>query len=325
MLIAGAGMFGVLLFLNFYMQQNLGFSPVRTGLAFLPMVALTMAGNNVSAMVLMPRTGPRPLVAAGMLLAGGGGAWLTQLGAHSGYATGILPAVLLVGAGLGLIFAPVVTTGTSAVPPADTGVASATVNAGNQLGGSIGTSLLNTIFAGAITAYVAAHAGPATFTARPAPALITAAQLHAYHTRVLVGRRHLRRRRRHRRRSSCAPARCPSQPVHLTGAAQPGRAGAPAGGRAQPGELRARTCRAHDRTGGAAPLRPACAPAPAGGHRHRRPEAIDSASRPASPRSRTPAAVVVQRAPDSMEGRDDDQPGDPCLADSPHSRRQSCR
>jgi Major Facilitator Superfamily len=183
MLIAGAGMFGVLLFLNFYMQQNLAFSPVRTGLAFLPMVALTMAGNNISAMVLMPRTGPRPLVAAGMLLAGGGGLWLTQLGAHSGYATCILPAVLLVGAGLGLIFAPVVTTGTSAVPPADTGVASATVNAGNQLGGSIGTSLLNTIFAGAITAYIAAHTGPATFTrGRPAPALITAAQLHAYHT-----------------------------------------------------------------------------------------------------------------------------------------------
>jgi MFS family permease len=177
MLIAGAGLFGILLFLNYYLQQNLGFSPVRTGLAFLPMVALTMIGNTVSATVLMPRTGPRPLVTFGMLLAGGGGVWLARIGVHSSYATAILPAVLFVGAGLGLIFAPVVAAGTSGVPPRDTGVASATVNAGNQVGGWIGTSLLNTIFAGAVTGYIAARA-----VGRPSPDLIALAQVHGYTT-----------------------------------------------------------------------------------------------------------------------------------------------
>jgi EmrB/QacA subfamily drug resistance transporter len=106
MLVAGAGMFGVLLFLNFYMRQSLGYSPVVTGLAFPPMVALIMTLNNVSTVVLMPRTGPRPLVAVGMLLGAAAAAWLTRIGVHSGYATAILPAVLLIGAGLGLIFAP---------------------------------------------------------------------------------------------------------------------------------------------------------------------------------------------------------------------------
>ncbi len=181
MLIAGAGMFGVMLFLNYYMQQNLGFSPVRTGLAFLPMVVLTMALNNVSAMRLMPKFGPRPLVALGMLLAAGGAAYLTMIGVHSHYDGAILPAVLLVGAGLGLIFAPVVTTGTSGVPWQDTGVASATVNTGNQLGGSIGTSLLNTLFAGAVTAYISAHPGPAAFVrGRPSAQLLSAAAVHGY-------------------------------------------------------------------------------------------------------------------------------------------------
>jgi EmrB/QacA subfamily drug resistance transporter len=183
MLVAGAGLFGIMLFLNYYMQQNLGFSPVRTGLAFLPMVALTMTLNNVSAMALMPRVGPRPLVALGMLLAAGGGGWLTRLGTHSSYVSGILPAVLLIGAGLGLIYAPVATTGTSGVPWRDTGIASATVNTGNQIGGSIGTSLLNTIFAGAVTTYIAGHVGPATFAGgRPSPQLTSQALIHGYTT-----------------------------------------------------------------------------------------------------------------------------------------------
>ena len=175
MLIAGAGMFGILLFANYYMQQNLGYSPVITGLAFLPMVAMLMVVTNLANVVLMPRTGPRPLVAAGMLLGGAAAALLTRLGVHSSYAAGLLPSILLLGAGLGFIFAPVADTGTSGVPPRDTGVASATVNTGNQLGGSIGTSLLNTIFAGAITAYIAANAH-----GRPGPHLLTLAAVHGY-------------------------------------------------------------------------------------------------------------------------------------------------
>jgi predicted MFS family arabinose efflux permease len=150
MLIAAVGMFGLFLFLTYYLQQTLGFSPVITGVAFLPMVACIMASSITCNIVLMPRTGPRPLVPAGMLLAAGGLALLTRIGVHSSYATAVLPSLLMMGLGLGLVFAPVFNTGTFGVPPADAGVASATVNTGQQLGGSIGTSLLNTIFASAV-------------------------------------------------------------------------------------------------------------------------------------------------------------------------------
>jgi EmrB/QacA subfamily drug resistance transporter len=175
MLLSGAGMFGILLFVNYYLQQNVGYSPVVTGLAFLPMVAMIMVFTNLANVVLMPRTGPKPLVVTGMLLGGTAAALLTRLGVHSSYAADILPSILLIGAGLGFIFAPVADTGTAGVPPRDAGVASATVNTGNQLGGSIGTSLLNTIFAGAITAYIAANAH-----GRPTPRLIAQAQVHGY-------------------------------------------------------------------------------------------------------------------------------------------------
>lgn len=178
-LVSGAGLFGVMLFLNYYMQQDLHFSPVKTGLAFLPMVVTTMLFTNVANVGLMPRTGPRPLVAFGMLLAGTGGALLTGLGLHTNYAGGILPSVLLVGAGLGFIFAPAADTGTAGVPWNDTGVASATINTGNQLGGSIGTSLLNTIFASAVTTYMVTHtprhSGPTSHVA-------SLAALHGYTT-----------------------------------------------------------------------------------------------------------------------------------------------
>jgi len=175
MLFAGAGMFGILLFLNYYMQQSLGYSPVITGLAFLPMVALVMMVGQLANVVLMPRTGPRPLIAAGMLLGGTSAALLTRLGPHSPYAGYILPSVLLIGAGLGFIFAPSADTGTAGVPFRDTGVASATVNTGNQLGGSIGTSLLNTIFATAIATWIAANV-----RGRPGPLQLAQAALHGY-------------------------------------------------------------------------------------------------------------------------------------------------
>jgi predicted MFS family arabinose efflux permease len=175
MLFAGAGMFGILLFLNYYMQQNLGYSPVITGLAFLPMVAMVVVVGQLANVGLMPRTGPRPLIAAGMLLGGTSAALLTRLGPHSGYPGYILPSVLLIGAGLGFIFAPSADTGTAGVPPRDTGVASATVNTGNQLGGSIGTSLLNTIFASAIATWIAANV-----RGRPGPHQLAAAALHGY-------------------------------------------------------------------------------------------------------------------------------------------------
>jgi len=118
-----------------------------------------------------------------MLLAAGGLAWLTGIGVHSSYASAVLPALLIIGAGLGLVFAPVFNTGTFGVAPRDAGVASATVNTGQQLGGSIGTSLLNTIFASTVAAYLAAHLSPTTQVhGRPSPQLTAQALIHGYTT-----------------------------------------------------------------------------------------------------------------------------------------------
>ena len=90
MLIAATGMFGIFLFLTYYLQQTLGFTPAITGVAFLPMVACLMAASITSNVVLMPRTGPRPLAPAGLLLAAIGLVLLTRIGVHSSYATAVL-------------------------------------------------------------------------------------------------------------------------------------------------------------------------------------------------------------------------------------------
>jgi len=171
-LIAGAGMFGIFLFLTYSLQQTLGFSPVTTGVAFLPMVACIMVCANVANIVLLPRIGPRLLVAPGMLAAAAGLAWLTRIGVHSSYLTSVLPPLLVSAAGIGFIVSPSMNTGTSGVAASDAGVASALVNTGQQVGGSIGTSLLNTMAAGAAAAYLTANLGPRTVVdGHPVPAL----------------------------------------------------------------------------------------------------------------------------------------------------------
>jgi EmrB/QacA subfamily drug resistance transporter len=156
-LIAGAGMFGIFLFVTYYLQDTLHYSPVITGVAFLPMVACIAFASNLSNIVLMPRIGPKLIIFSGLLLASVGMTLFTRIGLHSGYAATILPALMVTGLGLGLMFSTAFNTGTYGVAPQDAGVASATVNTGQQLGGSIGTSLLNTIFASAAASYAASH------------------------------------------------------------------------------------------------------------------------------------------------------------------------
>ena len=180
MLIASAGLFGIFLFLTYYLQQTLGYSPLVTGVAFLPISGGLILASNLSTIVLMPRTGPKPLVGLGMLAAAGGAAWLAQLGPHTGYAAGVLGPIILASVGLGLVIAPVINTGTFGVAPQDAGVASATVTVGQQLGASVGTSLLNTIFASAVAAYITAHLAAARLTGRPA--LTGLALTHGYDT-----------------------------------------------------------------------------------------------------------------------------------------------
>ena len=183
MLIVGAGMFGIFLFLIYYMQQTLGYSPVLSGTAFLPMIAMVVVSANLSNVVLLPRFGPRPLVTAGMLLAAGSLVWLTRIGVHSGYASAVLGPLIGAGLGLGFTIAPSMNTGTFGVDPQDAGVASATLNTGQQVGGSIGTSLLNTIFASAVAHYLTSHLSPATLVhGHPAPSLTGMSLIHGYTT-----------------------------------------------------------------------------------------------------------------------------------------------
>jgi EmrB/QacA subfamily drug resistance transporter len=166
--VLGAGMFGVFLFLTYYLQQTLGYSPLTTGLAFLPLTCALLITAGVASTRVLPRTGPRPLFAVGMALAAVGLALLAQLGVHASYATQVLPGLILVGGGLGLVFPPAINIATLGVNAADAGVASALVNTAPQVGGSIGTALLSTLAASATSSYVTGTHASANLVARAA-------------------------------------------------------------------------------------------------------------------------------------------------------------
>jgi EmrB/QacA subfamily drug resistance transporter len=186
-LVAGAAMFGIFLFLTYYLQTVRHYSPLVTGVAFLPMILALVLFAQLSNVVLMPRIGPKALVGGGMLIAAAGMAWLTRIGVHTSYAATVLGPLMVTGAGLGLTIPSAINTGTFGVQPSDAGVASATVSTGQQLGGSIGTALLNTIATSAVAAYIVGVAAshPAA-AAHPSPAAIravlAAAAVHGYTT-----------------------------------------------------------------------------------------------------------------------------------------------
>ena len=182
-LVVGAALFGLFLFLTYYLQTILGFSPVRTGVAFLPTIVMLIVFGQLSNIVLMPRIGPKPLVAIGLLTAAAGMAWLTGIGVHTSYVSAVLGPLLIMGIGLGTAVPSAINTGTFGVQQHDAGVASATINVGQQLGGSIGTALLNTIATSAAAAYVASHLTPAVASS-PAgrSAVQAAAAVHGYTT-----------------------------------------------------------------------------------------------------------------------------------------------
>ena len=182
MFLASIGMFGVFLFLTYYLEINLGYSPIQTGLAFLPLTGAVMVSAGLANTVLLSRVSPRLLVPGGLLVGAVGMALMTRIGLHSGYAGTILVPLLLVATGLGLVFAPCFSLGTLGVDAGDAGVASATVNVAQQIGGSIGTALLNTIATSAAASYVTAHA-----VGKPS-ALVTAnAAVHSYVVAFWIG------------------------------------------------------------------------------------------------------------------------------------------
>ena len=176
--LSGIAIFGVFLFLTFYLQEVKGYSPVTSGLAFLPLIACILISSNVSSIVTLPRVGPRVLIATGMLLGAGAMSYLAQLTVTSSYLGGILPPLVIMGLGFGMIFAPAINTATAGVQRQDSGVASALVNTMQQVGGSIGTAALSTIALTSTATYLATH-----HTGSLAPAI---AATHGYTTAFTV-------------------------------------------------------------------------------------------------------------------------------------------
>jgi EmrB/QacA subfamily drug resistance transporter len=177
MLFASVGIFGVFLFLTYYLQATLGFSPVKTGLAFLPLVAALAAASQLANRTLLPRFGPKPIVPIGLLICAAAMYGLHLVGLHTSYASHVLPYIIVLGIGFGLSVAPSFSTGTLGLAPQDASVGSASLNTAQQVGGSIGTALLNTLAASAAASYLVGR----TSTADNAQEAL----LHSYRTAFL--------------------------------------------------------------------------------------------------------------------------------------------
>ena len=176
-MLAVTGMFGTFLFLTYLLQTIDYYSPLMTGVAFLPLLALNGIAATQLASRLMPHVRTRLLVVPGLLLSAVGAALFTTLTPDASYVTHVLPSELLLGIGLGLAVVPCISTATQNADPKDVGVTSAMTNTSQQIGASIGTALLNTIAAAATTTYLAAHVHSAG-----AGDLVAKATVHGYAT-----------------------------------------------------------------------------------------------------------------------------------------------
>ena len=157
--LSAVAIFAVFLFLTYYLQGIKGFSPIVSGVSFLPLTAGIVTASTTANIVLLPRTGPRPLLPSGMALGAIGMFLLTRITPTSSYASHVLPSLVILGLGFGLIFAPAISSATFGVDRKDSGVASAMVNTMQQVGGSIGTALLSTLAASATAGYARTHTG----------------------------------------------------------------------------------------------------------------------------------------------------------------------
>jgi len=155
-LVVGAGLFSMFLFLGLYLQVILGYSPLKSGFAFLPFTAGIIVFAGIAS-TLLPKFGPKPLMVPGLLAASVGLLMLTQITPETSYTTHVLPSLLIMSSGMALVFIPLTSTALHAVSNQDTGVASAMVNTSQQVGGSLGTALLNTVAATATTSFAAAN------------------------------------------------------------------------------------------------------------------------------------------------------------------------
>lgn len=145
MLIIGAGMFALFYFMTFFVQGVLEYSPLKSGFAFVP-IAVVIGVMSQVASKLLPKAGPKPIIVGGTLVLIFAMFWLSRVSAHSGYANTILPGVIVLAVAMGLLFVPLTVTAVSKVANTDAGLASALLNVGQQVGGTIGLSVLATVF-----------------------------------------------------------------------------------------------------------------------------------------------------------------------------------
>jgi EmrB/QacA subfamily drug resistance transporter len=177
--IAGVVMFGVFLFLTYYLQLVKGFSPIMSGFAFLPMIACAIISSNLSNIVTLPRFGPRIVISIGMGLGLVALGYLSRLDVNSSYADGVLPTLLVMGFAMGMVMAPAMNTATAGVQPRDAGVAAALVSTMQQVGGSIGTALVSTITASVTSGYLRSHPSE--------PHAVLVAATHGYDVAFTIG------------------------------------------------------------------------------------------------------------------------------------------
>jgi len=190
MLCIATGLFGLFFFLTLFIQDVLGYSAIRTGIAFLP-TAVGVVIASALASQLVPRIGPRPLIVAGAAMVAGGMFWFSRLTEHASYAGHLLGPQLVSSFGMGLVFVPLALVALHKVAEQDSGVASSLLNAAQQVGGAIGLALLGTVAWTAVADSVrtqAAHAAAAAAKAgRPLPKPGTRPPVSIYDHALTVG------------------------------------------------------------------------------------------------------------------------------------------
>ncbi|RDI53377.1 MFS transporter [Nocardia mexicana] len=172
-LLAPVAIYAMFLFLSYYFQNTLGYSPLQAGLAFLPFpVGIVVSAGLASQ--LLPKVGPRPLMLSGALLCVVGLAYLAQLSVGDSYGTGVLPAAIVFALGMAQIFVAMQATAMHGIRERDIGVASGLLNAVQQIGAAIGTALLTTIAVQVSERYAQHH--------RSEPDVAARAAIHSYDT-----------------------------------------------------------------------------------------------------------------------------------------------
>ncbi|HWE09176.1 MAG TPA: DHA2 family efflux MFS transporter permease subunit [Solirubrobacteraceae bacterium] len=228
LLVMVAALFGMFFFLTLYLQQVLGYSALKTGIAYLPL-SLSIIGASGVASRFVDRFTPKPILIAGLLISSGGFVLLTSVSGHGDYASHVLPAMIILGIGMGMSFVPVTIAGTSGVAPEDSGLSSGLLNTTQQVGGSLGLAILSSIATSRTTS--ALHTGlalPAALTHGFTGAFVVGAVLcatGAAFTIVLLPGRRREAADEHVETVALSFARCPGAPYcgHLARAVAFGR------------------------------------------------------------------------------------------------------